>query len=76
MSVFLLYAGTFFTVLLITFLIAFLLSRLYIHSKRRGRHKYHFSSPAEVYSIRRDFELKPTAQAGIDGDTALSKIKR
>jgi len=63
-------------VLLLTFLTTYLICYFYIKQKRAVKPKYHYTSPVEEKALRRDYELKPTNQTGIDGDSALKRYHR
>ena len=58
-------------VLILTLLASFAICTLYINSKNRVSPKYHYTSPVEEKSLKRDFDLTPNNQTGVDGDNAL-----
>jgi len=61
---------------LVTFLLSYFVTTIYISYSRRSTLKYSYTAPMVPYTIRRDYELKPSEQTGIDGDSALKNYKR
>lgn len=62
--------------ILATFAVTYVIVTLYINHKRKIAPKYHFTSPMEQHQMRRDYELKPTVQTGIDGTNAMNDFKK